>query len=271
MFSTKYSEIDKKTKLKVLISWKGRVVMEKEKAYREDEELNKIYSTFCNVVHNNNTNISIFKLRLMLIKVMNIKKPLTERLRNWITQIFSSKLSIPKEDSVKILLSWCLRTKLERNKKYFYNRGIKSVYEHLSNVLHGELEKHSLDYIKSCEEKIEKFFIKIREFPFYQLKGRQTVLDLKNVNKFKKKKILKANKAKGAKIFFYKTPSKEVRIAFIESEPSKISELINKDKIIILKHNTTDKGVFEYVDSSDYESFIKSKNHKKKNYYQLYY
>jgi hypothetical protein len=267
---TSFSEIDDNTKLRVLIAWKGRVLMEKDKKYRKDEELNKIYSTFCNVVHGNNPKLSTFKLRLLLIKILNDDKSFLTRLKNYRLHLFSDTLSIPEIDIEKIVKAWRLRTMLEKNKKYFHSYQIKNIYEHLSNILHGEMEKHDMNYINECETKVQKFFEKTRNLYFYQLQGRQTTLDLKKVDKLKKKRIMHKNKMRKSKVFFYKSPFKGTRIAFIENDPDRIEEL-KKHKYIILKHKTNDIGVFEFVDSTTFYTLVNAKKFKRKTYYQLYY
>ena len=113
---TSFSDIDDSMKLKVLIAWKARVVMEKDSKYRRNDELNGLYSDFCNIIHANPYNISVFKLRLKLIKILNVDKPIIQRIKNFCNHIFSKTLGISEMDIEKIIISWNLRTKLEKKK-----------------------------------------------------------------------------------------------------------------------------------------------------------
>lgn len=244
--------------------------MEKDKKYRESEDLNKVYSDFCNVIHANHNNISTIRLRLQLIKILNIDKPFPERVKNFWNHIFSKTFGISEMDADKVVISWNLRTKLEKNRNYIYTDELKNIYEHLSNVLHGEVEKHNMAYIQQCEKKVEEFFNRIKGLYNYKLQGKQVTMSLSNIERVRKKRVLTNKKARESNIFFFKSTFNGRRIAFIENDPEQI-EKIMADKYVILKYKSRDIGVFEFIDSANFYTFVRAKNFKVKNHYQLYY
>lgn len=244
--------------------------MEKDKKYRESEKLNKVYSDFCNVIHANHNNISTIRLRLQLIKILNIDKPFPEKVKNFCNHIFSKTLGISKMDADKVVTSWNLRTKLEKNRNYIYTSEISNMYEHLSNVIHGELEKHSITYIKECETKVDDFFIDLKGLYNYKLQGRQISINLQSIEKLRKKRIITNKKARESSILFFKSTFNGRRIAVIEDSIEELDK-ISKNKYLILKYKSKDIGVFELIDKTSYYTFIRAKNVKARNHYQLYY
>lgn len=266
---TPFTEIDERMKIRVLLSWKARVVMEKDEKYRERDSLNKIYSDFCNIIHANNNNISTLRLRLQLIKILNIDKSLIDRVKNFCNNIFSNTLGISEMDREKIIISWNLRTKLEKNKNYIYSKDLKGVYEHLSNILHGEVEKHNMSYVKQCENKVEKFFTELKGLYTYRLKGRKTNINLQNIENFRKKKLLTNKRGRISTIYFFKSTFNGRRIAFVEDDDEVVKKLLN-NKYVILKYKSKDIGTFEFVDSSNFYTFVNAKKLKKKNHYQFF-
>lgn len=265
-----FSEMDDNMKLKVLIAWKARVVMEKDRKYRSNEYLNAIYSDFCNVIHANPYDISVFKLRIKLIKILNIDKPFFEKVKNFYNNISSKTFGISEIDIDKILISWTSRTKLEKNRKYIYTSESKDIYEHLSNILHGEVEKHDMSYVRECEKKVDEFFKDIKSLHTYKLKSKQNTLFLKNLEKFRSKKVLTNKKARVSNIFFFKSTFNGRRIAFIENDKTEIEKIMN-NKFIIIKHNSKDIGTFEFVDRANFYTFLRAKKLKVEHHYQLYY
>ena len=252
-------------KMKVLLSWKARIFMESDIKYRN----NKIYSDFCDVIHSNSSDISILRLRLRLIKILNTNESITVRIKNFYNHIFSKTIGISEMDINKIIISWNLRTKLEKNKKYIYSDELKAIYEHLSNILHGEVEKHNMSYIKKCEQKVEEFFDKLRTLHNYSLKDKRVTISLQSIDRLRKKRILSDENARNHTIFFFKATFSGKRIAFIENDPAKI-ERIMSDKYMIIKYKSKDIGIFEFVDRTKFYTFIRAKNIKAKNYYHLY-
>ncbi len=264
-----FSEIDKKTEIRVLISWKGRVLMEKDQRQKKNQNMNKVYSYFSNIIHANPQTISTFKLRMFLIKVINLEKPIHKKIENFCTHIVSKKFGISEIDREKVIKSWNMRTKLEKNRKYMYSDEINDVYQHLSNVLHGDVEKHTLDYVNSCEKKIDEFFKSIKKIPVYKLKKYQTDLQFKNVHNIRNTKAFRSKKAQQSKIFFFKSTFSNRRIAIIENDINQIKKLSN-NKYLTLKQKAREIGIFEYVDSANVIDFMKISKPKNKVHYQLY-
>jgi len=267
---TSFSEIDKKQSLRVLISWKGRVLVEKSNKYRDNEKIQEIYAYFCDVIHANPCLISTIRLRLYLIKVLNYKMTFKVKVRNFYSHVFSREFGISDMDREKILRSWNMRTKIEKNNRYIHTDEIREVYQHLSNILHGEVEKHNIDYIDKCEKEVEKFFESIKSLESYKLKYNQTAIDFKNINNIYKKKMFRTNKIKNSTIFFFKSTSSNRRISFIEKDAGKLKKIYSNN-YLILKHKSKELGVFEYVDSAKVHNFLKFTKLKSKHHYHLFY
>lgn len=267
---TSFSKIDKRMETRVLISWKGRTSIEKSNKYRNDCKYQVMYANFCDVIHNNPCLLSTFRLRIDLIRILNYKMPFRISLNNILTHLFSKYFNISDLDRYKIISSWNIRTSLEKNMNYIHSETIKNIYEHTSNILHGELEKHSIDYIKECEFMVDKFFEELRSLKTYKLKYNQTSIDFNIIKKVLKKKLFKSEKIRESNIYFFKSTYNNRKVAFIENNTIKMEEII-MNKYLILKHGSKDLGVFEYVDNSKVYNLFRIKETSIKEVYEFFY
>ena len=255
-------------KTRVLIAWKGRFLMENSKIYN-NSDFDKIYSDFCHIIHyRKDDEVSTFKLRLNLIKIVNYNQPFRERVSNFFTYIFSKRFNLSDIDIDKIMTAWELRLCLEKNRKFIYTREIRRIYKNLSKIMHGELIKFPTEYLDSCIVKIDNFFNNLEKLYTYKLLRKRISISLQSIDKLREMDISINESPKDYTILFFKSTCNNRRIAIVEKEPN---VKIYKDRNIIISKGSSEIGVYRLIDSTNYHTFIYMKKFKVNDSYQLYF